>query len=762
MTNRSVVSKGWLIVLLFLTGQWLALTAHASGETERIQQPTTSSQKISPFTFEPARPDVDTGERLELSVSGTQGKVLWKAQKGEIQGWGNHVIYVAPPGPGPDIITVTDANDQQGILNIEVTGYLDLTFTKVLFLFVVGFIGGLVSGFIGSGGAFVLTPAMMSMGVPGVVAVASNICHKFPKALVGAMKRAKYGQVDVKLGLVLGLSAEVGVLLGAEIQTMIKQAMGDAGSNLYVSFVFVVVLAIVGSYVLRDAWKIYRSGSEEEKVSSWALKIRAWRVPGTMVYFKSMDAEVSWLVTVPIGFFTGMLAATIAVGGFIGVPSMIYLLGLPSLMASATELVIAFVMGLGGSIKYAWSGFVDIRLAMIILAGSLFGIQLGAIGTTYVKPYMVKVVMGVIMILVLLSRGIVIPVYLSSLGYIGELGTTTAKILEGVSFTLLIAALAIGAIIILYALWQGHKEHLVQLKVEARAGLVESFSLPDAAEIATTQLSPFGRFNRLLLVTDGSEYSGGAEREAIQLAQKIKRRLFVMSVVRTNPEYESLAPQLFEKEQGEAIAHLKRVKTASQEAGVDCEMLLRYGEEVYQEVITEAGRSQIDVIIMGRRGKGGMMRALVGGTTARVIGHTLSSVLVVPRKAHITGKTILLAADGSRYSDVAAVAATQIAKHLNAPIKVVSVVEHAERQQVEGEGIIERICSLVAKEGVVVSGQIAVGKPAEAIVETAKAQQADLIIVGTHGRTGLEKILMGSVSDRVIGLAECAVLVVKA
>jgi uncharacterized membrane protein YfcA len=98
------------------------------------------------------------------------------------------------------------------------THFIPLNALDVTYLLVVGFIGGLVSGFIGSGGAFVLTPAMMSMGVPGIVAVASNICHKFPKALVGAVKRARYGQVDVKLGIVLGISAEAGVLYGAHIQ----------------------------------------------------------------------------------------------------------------------------------------------------------------------------------------------------------------------------------------------------------------------------------------------------------------------------------------------------------------------------------------------------------------------------------------------------------------------------------------------------------------------------------------------------------------
>src|SRR3990172_13101813 len=105
--------------------------------------------------------------------------------------------------------------------------FIDLNLANVAFLLIVGFIGGLVSGFIGSGGAFVLTPGMMSLGVPGIIPVASNICHKFPKALVGAIKRAKYGQVDVKLGLVVGVSAEAGVLYGAHIQQMIHQRFGD-------------------------------------------------------------------------------------------------------------------------------------------------------------------------------------------------------------------------------------------------------------------------------------------------------------------------------------------------------------------------------------------------------------------------------------------------------------------------------------------------------------------------------------------------------
>ena len=342
--------------------------------------------------------------------------------------------------------------------------FIHLDTITIAYLFLVGFVGGLVSGFIGSGGAFVLTPAMMSLGVPGLVAVASNMCHKFPKALIGSIKRAKYGQVDVKLGIVLGISAEAGVLYGAQIQENIKKSFGEAGSNLYVSAAFVVILAIVGGFVLLDAWKTYKSGNannEEEKVTKLARWVQSVNIPGTMVYFKSLNARISVLFTIPLGFATGMLAATIAVGGFIGVPSMIYVMGAPSLMASATELVIAFVMGLGGSFKFAMHGLVDIRLAMIILAGSLFGIQLGAIGTTYVKPYMIKIVMGTIMVIVLFSRALMVPVYLSQLGLIQEISAGSVKILKNVSFGIMIFALVLGAFIVLKAMWQGRRARAV-------------------------------------------------------------------------------------------------------------------------------------------------------------------------------------------------------------------------------------------------------------------------------------------------------------
>lgn len=346
--------------------------------------------------------------------------------------------------------------------------FVDLAASNVVGLLLIGFIGGLVSGFIGSGGAFVLTPAMMSIGVPAVVAVASNICHKFPKALVGAYKRHQFGQVDVKLGLVMSASAAAGVWVGADVQNAIKESFGEAGSNLYVSLAFVIVLVLVGSFVLHDAVASLRSDARgaQEATSRLARWVQSIEIPYTMMHFKTSNVRVSALFTIPLGFATGMLAATIAVGGFIGVPGMIYVLGAPALVASATELVIAFVMGLGGTIKYALHGLVDIRLALILLAGSLFGVQLGAIGTTYVKPYVIKLVMAAIMLIVAVSRGLVAPVYLAQLGVI-ELGGAMMRWLPMLSFAFMVLALCVGGFIIAGAMLRGRRAMLLQARRRA-------------------------------------------------------------------------------------------------------------------------------------------------------------------------------------------------------------------------------------------------------------------------------------------------------
>lgn len=345
--------------------------------------------------------------------------------------------------------------------------FMDMTVMKIFAFLMIGFIGGLLSGFIGSGGAFVMTPAMMSLGAPGAVAVASNMCHKFPKAMVGAYKRWKYGQADIKLGLVMAVTAIIGVQIGIKIQKIILNHWGNAGSNLYVSVVFVLVLVLVGAYVFYDAYKLTKTGGEAKtpKLALALQKINLW----PMMEFKVAKVRISAWVTIPVGLLTGMLAATIAVGGFIGVPGMIYIVGASAMVASATELIIAFIMGAWGSVQWGLSGLIDIRMTLLILAGSLIGVQLGALGTTYVKDYVIKIVMAAVMLIVAVSRGAMIPGYLADLNLIPQLQAQLIRTLDSISYWSLIAALAVAAIIIVAAMIKG----MLQARAEERNQTME-------------------------------------------------------------------------------------------------------------------------------------------------------------------------------------------------------------------------------------------------------------------------------------------------
>lgn len=402
-------------------------------------------------------------------VDAASGTAVFKVDSEEVP----KVLFIGPDLTAQDIkinqkvLVSLDPNAGPNVIKDVSIMFMNMTLSRIISLLIIGLVGGLLSGFIGSGGAFVLTPAMMSLGAPGAVAVASNMCHKFPKAMVGAFKRYKYGQVDIKLGVVIALSSIVGVQIGVQIQKFILNSWGNAGSNLYVSTIFVIVLVVVGGYVFSDAYKLSK-GKSEEQVSPLALrlqKIELW----PMMEFKTAKLRISAWITIPIGLLTGMLAATIAVGGFIGVPGMIYVVGASALVASATELVVAFMMGFWGSVQWGLSGLIDIRMTLLILAGSLIGVQLGALGTTYVKDYMIKVVMATVMLIVAVSRGTKIPGYLADLDLIPALEAKLAFVLNTVSFWSLVTALSSAGIIITIAMVKGMLKAKVEDKLETKA-----------------------------------------------------------------------------------------------------------------------------------------------------------------------------------------------------------------------------------------------------------------------------------------------------
>lgn len=299
--------------------------------------------------------------------------------------------------------------------------FVPISWSTGLLVVLLGFIGGVLSGFIGSGGAFFMTPGMMNLGVSGVVAVGSNITHKFGKALVGARKHAQMGNVDKRLAMFLLVTALIGIRLAVWINSLLFSG-GDshgssksAASDLYISAIFIGVLTFVAISMLRDA---LRPASEGQGPSRAITDFLGRFNLKPVVKFPVSDVELSLWVLLPVGLATGYLAGTIGVGGFVGVPAMIYIFGVPTAVAAGTELYLAIFMGAFGALNYAFEGYVDLRLTCLLFLGSLVGVYIGAYGVKVIAERYIRLSTGFIILLCVISRAIAVPVYLRALGWI--------------------------------------------------------------------------------------------------------------------------------------------------------------------------------------------------------------------------------------------------------------------------------------------------------------------------------------------------------
>lgn len=295
---------------------------------------------------------------------------------------------------------------------------IEITYGMAVWLVVIGFVGGLLSGFIGIGGAFIMTPAMMSMGIPGMVAVAAIVTHKFGKAIMGAKKQSEMGNVDIKLGLVMFAGLLAGVRAAFDVNQFILEKAGLAGSNLYISLVLIIVLTGVSVIIVRDlAGGAGGKGQQGPAGGKVAGRLRKIQLP-PVIFFKVSGISVSLLVVLPVGLATGYLAGTIGAGGFIGIPAMVYLLGANIRVAGGTQLFLAIFSGIQGAFLYLLNGYVDLRIPLLLYIGSLVGVTLGVIVSNKVKGRQIQEVMALITAMVVVSRVFTVPGYMAELGYL--------------------------------------------------------------------------------------------------------------------------------------------------------------------------------------------------------------------------------------------------------------------------------------------------------------------------------------------------------
>ena len=274
------------------------------------------------------------------------------------------------------------------------------------------------------------------------------------------------------------------------------------------------------------------------------------------------------------------------------------------------------------------------------------------------------------------------------------------------------------------------------------------------------QSCPVGKLEKLLFATDRSAYSEGALQEALSFAGLCSSRLYVISVIETNPEYETTGANYFEKEEAEVLKCLNSIKEKAAEKGIVCETILRSSMDASIAIVDEAAENKIDMIVLGRHGRKGLLKALMGEVVPKVVVHAPCKVLVVPKAARIEYRNILVATDGSGHSIAAVEEAINIAKRCGSKILALSSIRSNDELD-KAKKNVNAVLDMAKKEGVEAEGLTPTGRSYDVIVETAGGRGVDLIIMGIPVKTAIDKIFTGSATEKVVGNAGCSVLIVK-
>jgi nucleotide-binding universal stress UspA family protein len=268
-------------------------------------------------------------------------------------------------------------------------------------------------------------------------------------------------------------------------------------------------------------------------------------------------------------------------------------------------------------------------------------------------------------------------------------------------------------------------------------------------------------FSRLLLATEHSEYDSGAEALAFELARRCGLPLAGIVPIVSNPEYETLAPQLAERADQQAREWLRALAADAEHAAVKLTMRARHGPEPYREIVDEAVEQSADLIIIRRRGKPGLLaNLLVGEMVSKVVAHAPCSVLIAPPGARMWSQRVLAAIDPQAPDVRVAELAVAVARDCALPLTLVAVAgrDTADARR-EAEAALRRGLQAATGAGVQADTQLRVGRAHEQIVAAAGAVGAGLIVMGRHGETRLGRAWLGGVTQKVIGLAELPVLV---
>lgn len=315
-------------------------------------------------------------------------------------------------------VSLLEAGDMLG----GKTAYAPAFYSTDIFLvsIAIGLCAGLITGCIGAGGGFIITPALMAAGVKGILAVGTDLFHIFAKAIMGTAVHKKLGNVSVKLALAFLVGSAGGTFIGGAINKALYN-YDPLLSEAFISLVYAVLLGFLGFYALADFIRSRKSadsgdahGGSSKGTTGLALRVQNLNIPPSIRFDEDYvpgGRKISGAIVAMGGVVVGLMAAIMGVGGgFITFPMFVYVFGVSSMTTVGTDILqIIFTAGLAAVSQYAIYGYVFYTLAMGMLLGSLIGIQVGALTTKVVKGIHIRGFYAVSILAGFINRAATLP-----------------------------------------------------------------------------------------------------------------------------------------------------------------------------------------------------------------------------------------------------------------------------------------------------------------------------------------------------------------
>jgi uncharacterized protein len=273
-------------------------------------------------------------------------------------------------------------------------------------LLLIGFSVGVIGGFFGMGGAWMVTPGLNILGFPMAFAIGTDIAHMAGKSMISTFRHSKFGNVDYKLGAIMVIGTVIGIEFGAQL-VMYLERLGQVGP--VVRWVYVVVLFLIALMVFTD----YRKAVQKKKSGivgdrgaegfTWYKTLQSIKIP-PMMRFEVAGITCSAWLPISVSFLTGVLAGFLGIGGgLLRMPALVYLIGCPTHIAVGTDLFEVMISGLYGTFTYGAKGRIELWAVFVMLLGAAIGAQIGTVATKYAKGYGIRIAFGLAVVACMIS-----------------------------------------------------------------------------------------------------------------------------------------------------------------------------------------------------------------------------------------------------------------------------------------------------------------------------------------------------------------------